>query len=106
MARTIKSVKLKQKKELVRFIVAAAESAAKRAVAQTDLLNKDGAQLVIVHGDKFKAGIERAIIKALKSVGKSTVLAKTKHSRHEFCPDRRREEGCPVLSSGNVSYNV
>ncbi len=56
MAQPITSVPMTsgQEKQLVRFVADAAEAAAKRAVADADFLDKDGAQLVIERGDVLR----------------------------------------------------
>lgn len=67
-----------QEKQLVCFVVDAAESAAKTAVAEA-MLDKDGVQLVIVRGNELKAAIERAAINALKQLSsRYPVLAETR----------------------------
>ena len=64
---------------LTRLGYDAAEAAAKRAVADADFLDKDGAQLVIERGDVLKAEIERATINALKQLSsRYPVLAETR----------------------------
>ena len=96
MAQPITSVPMTsgQEKQLVRFVADAAESAAKRVVADADFLWKDGAQLVIERGGELRTAIERATLNALKQlssrypvlaetrllkpIGKSTVPARTK----------------------------
>ena len=59
----------KQEGQIVRFVVDAAESATKSAVAQADFLGKDVSKLVIRHLDVLKAEIERAVIDTLKKIG-------------------------------------
>lgn len=68
-----------QDKQIIRFVADAAESAAKKAVAEATFLDKDGAQQVIVRGDELKVAIERATINALKKLSsRYPVLGETK----------------------------
>ena len=96
MAQPITSVPMTsgQEKQLVRFVADAAESAAKRVVADADFLWKDGAQLIIERGGELRTAIERATLNALKQlssrypvltetrllkpVAQATVLARTR----------------------------